>query len=236
VQTQYTYDVFGSTTTSGAASGNPSQYTSRENDGTGLYYYRARYYSPTMQRFISEDPIEFNGGDINLYAYVGNDPISYVDPAGHGKFKGLIQIVRRFGEYLRPNRIANMMEAQNAARRGADIIAPDRKTAEKIYDGAFKKDPTAGPKIHHDAHPRADGSTNGRLPHFQPGGRPGQHIFYRAAFFFAPFSMQMSGRKDATKSQLASAALWDVASAIDPIAITDGLNWYFGLEPEGPCD
>ncbi len=36
---------------------------------TGLYFYRARYYSPTVQRFISEDPIEFNGG-IHLYANV----------------------------------------------------------------------------------------------------------------------------------------------------------------------
>lgn len=46
------------------------QYTSRENDGTGLYYYRARYYSPEMQRFISEDPIRLWGGDINYFAYV----------------------------------------------------------------------------------------------------------------------------------------------------------------------
>ncbi len=41
----------------GAPSENRSQYTGRENDGTGLYYYRTRYYHPQMQRFISEDPI-----------------------------------------------------------------------------------------------------------------------------------------------------------------------------------
>ena len=35
-----------------------------------------------MQRFISEDPIGFSGGDVNLYAYVRNDPISLVDPFG----------------------------------------------------------------------------------------------------------------------------------------------------------
>jgi RHS repeat-associated protein len=82
VQTQYTYDVFGSTTTSGAASGNPSQYTSRENDGTGLYYYRARYYSPSLQRFISQDPVGFGGGDVNFYAYVQNNPTNFIDPSG----------------------------------------------------------------------------------------------------------------------------------------------------------
>jgi len=72
VQTQYTYEPFGTTTVSGQANANPNQYTGRENDGTGLYYYRARYYHPGLQRFISEDPIGFAGGDTNLYAYVGN--------------------------------------------------------------------------------------------------------------------------------------------------------------------
>jgi len=53
VKTQYTYDPFGNVTVSGEASDNPFQYTGRENDGTGLYYYRARYYSTELQRFIS---------------------------------------------------------------------------------------------------------------------------------------------------------------------------------------
>jgi RHS repeat-associated protein len=82
VQTSYTYEPFGKTTTTGTASTNPFQYTGRENDGTGLSYYRARYYSSTLQRFISEDPIGFFGGDTNLYAYVGNNPLKFIDPTG----------------------------------------------------------------------------------------------------------------------------------------------------------
>jgi RHS repeat-associated protein len=66
---------------SGAANDNAFQYTGRENDGTGLYYYRARYYDPETGRFISQDPIGFAGG-INQYAYVGGNPISFVDPYG----------------------------------------------------------------------------------------------------------------------------------------------------------
>ena len=81
VQTQYTYEPFGKALSSGSPSNNASQYTGRENDGTGLYFYRGRYYSPQLQRFISEDPIGLLGG-ANLYAYVGNNPISYIDPFG----------------------------------------------------------------------------------------------------------------------------------------------------------
>jgi RHS repeat-associated protein len=69
-------------TASGSSSGNELGYTGREDDGTGLNYYRARYYHPGLQRFISEDPIGFVGGDTNLYAYVRNDPATYSDPLG----------------------------------------------------------------------------------------------------------------------------------------------------------
>ncbi len=79
--TSYTYDPFGNTTMAGSSS-NPFQFSGRENDGTGLYYYRARYYSPTFQRFVSQDPIGFAGGDFDLYGYVGNSPITLTDPLG----------------------------------------------------------------------------------------------------------------------------------------------------------
>ena len=58
-------------------------YTGRELDSeTGLYHYRARYYDPAAGRFISEDPISFAAGDSNIYRYVGNNPLFYVDPHG----------------------------------------------------------------------------------------------------------------------------------------------------------
>ncbi len=77
----YVYDSFGKTRpTEGIF--NPYRYTAREQDSeTGLYYYRARYYSPEIGRFISEDPIQFYGGN-NFYAYVNNDPTSLVDQFG----------------------------------------------------------------------------------------------------------------------------------------------------------
>jgi RHS repeat-associated protein len=63
-------------------SANPYQFTGRENDGTGLYFYRARYYSPTFQRFVSQDPIGLAGGGPNLYAYAVNAPTIFIDPFG----------------------------------------------------------------------------------------------------------------------------------------------------------
>jgi RHS repeat-associated protein len=85
VQTQYTYEPFGATTATGQASTNSFKYTGREDDGTGLYYYRARYYHPTFGRFVSEDPIRFSSGDTNLYAYVSDNPLGFADPLGLDK-------------------------------------------------------------------------------------------------------------------------------------------------------
>lgn len=79
---RYDYDPYGNTTATQSGFNNPYQYTGRERDASGMYYYRARYYSSGMSRFISEDPIGLAGGDNNFYAYVGGDPISYIDPEG----------------------------------------------------------------------------------------------------------------------------------------------------------
>ena len=65
----------------GTASANNFKFTGREDDGTGLYYYRARYYDPSTGRFISEDPKGFGAG-INFYAYTSNNPINGNDPSG----------------------------------------------------------------------------------------------------------------------------------------------------------
>ncbi len=48
----------------------------------GLYYMNARYYDPTVGRFLSEDPLGLGGGDLTLYSYAGNNPVVFVDPSG----------------------------------------------------------------------------------------------------------------------------------------------------------
>lgn len=79
--TTYTYEPFGRAEVAGTPSANAFRFTGREDDGTGLYYYRARYYDPVRSRFVSADPIGFAAG-INFFAYVGDNPTNFADPLG----------------------------------------------------------------------------------------------------------------------------------------------------------
>lgn len=79
------YDSFGNTTNSSGSLTNFFRYTGREFDTeTGLYYFRARYLDPTTGRFLSEDPWDADPmyDDSNLYEYVGNSPVNFIDPLG----------------------------------------------------------------------------------------------------------------------------------------------------------
>jgi RHS repeat-associated protein len=79
----YVYDSFGKIVNQTGSIENPYTYTGREWDAeAGLYYYRARYYDPSIGRFINGDPIGFAGGDVNFYVYVQNNPVNYIDPDG----------------------------------------------------------------------------------------------------------------------------------------------------------
>ncbi len=76
------YDEYGNLGSGSAGTGQPYRYTGRRFDlETGLYHYRARYYSPQIGRFLQTDPIGYDD-DLNLYAYTGNNPVDATDPTG----------------------------------------------------------------------------------------------------------------------------------------------------------
>jgi RHS repeat-associated protein len=78
----YTYDAFGNMLSAREERSNPFRYAGEMQDAlTGHYYLRARFYNPLIARFTQEDT--YRGDGLNLYAYVANNPIRYVDPSGY---------------------------------------------------------------------------------------------------------------------------------------------------------
>ena len=82
VQNDYRYDVFGQCIAGHENIPNRLRYNAQiEDDLTGLYYLRARYYNTGIGRFTQEDVI-YNDG-LNLYAYCSSNPVMYEDPSGY---------------------------------------------------------------------------------------------------------------------------------------------------------
>ena len=85
VQNKYSYDPFGNVMTQTEAVTQPFKYVGQfgvMTEPNGFYYMRARFYDPAVGRFVSEDPSGFEGGDVNLMAYVSGNPVLLIDPWG----------------------------------------------------------------------------------------------------------------------------------------------------------
>lgn len=81
---RYEYDPYGNTLAMSGTNANANRYrfSSKEiHPNSGLYYYGFRYYRPDLQRWLNQDPIREFGG-INLYRFVRNNPLSFLDKSG----------------------------------------------------------------------------------------------------------------------------------------------------------
>jgi len=84
--TKASYLPYGESTNAPSSFGYTAQRIDPETNG--LYYYRARHYSPLLGRFLQTDPIGYgDGGTSDLYAYVNNDPLNATDPLGLWTFQ-----------------------------------------------------------------------------------------------------------------------------------------------------
>ena len=119
----YKYDVFGGLEEDGnewlkilfgvnVEDSNPFRYCAEYYDEeTEFIYLRARYYSPEIQRFISEDPIK---DGINWYAYCWNCPVNYVDPFGLAKITSVMDLWRSIISVFSPEKLENVSEDESS--------------------------------------------------------------------------------------------------------------------------
>jgi RHS repeat-associated protein len=98
ISATYTFDSFGNQTGSTGSLTNSFRYTGRELDSeTGLYFYRARHFDPSLGRFLNEDSNKEAVGGMNFYIYVRNDPTRYVDPGGMSPWDWWDKLWERLG-------------------------------------------------------------------------------------------------------------------------------------------
>jgi RHS repeat-associated protein len=119
----------------------PFGYTGQRIDPetNGLYYCRARHYSPAWGRFMQPDPIG-TGGGINLYAYVNNDPLNLIDPFGlspdslstTGGFTLALPGVRAAGDILSGTTLGPLAVATVIASVG--LALSSTSTADRVQD------------------------------------------------------------------------------------------------------
>ncbi|MFQ5873859.1 MAG: RHS repeat domain-containing protein [Dehalococcoidia bacterium] len=150
----YTYDSFGQLIAQTGTIANPYTYTGREFDSeTGLYYYRARYYDPSVGRFLQEDPLNTfilpDNINLNLYTYVENNPLILVDPLGLFALTSIDAAIRNCLAHPIPAERIKCLEAliglgglspEAIAKCEKAIRQVQRlgKTADELISGALK--------------------------------------------------------------------------------------------------
>jgi RHS repeat-associated protein len=115
------------------------RYTNKErDDSSGLCYYGARYLAPWLARWISPDSTDVDVG-LNLYVYVGNNPLEYIDPTGHGKETPEQEAVEE-GAVGGVNNIKSQRPASKEHRIDKDVLHNSSKKMAQAQQDIFQLD------------------------------------------------------------------------------------------------
>ena len=230
--------------------------TTFSNDLDYLDYMHARYYNPTTGRFLGMDPyLDVEKSKVlpqmwNRYAYVANNPLRFTDPTG----KAIWDIVGRAGiEVLAyVGRKSEKVIARIAPQSKNKTMQRVREAVDKAHEeGATSVAVVTRTEAGRDAVARQLSPTgkarkverSGNWPaHRNPDGGPYQNVHVQTVedtkaaglgksllSIVAATTLATTANPDATPREIVSAVLWDTAKAIDPIFITDGIEYATGL-------
>ncbi len=216
---------------------------------SGLHLAPYRAYDADTGRWISRDPIEEEGG-INLYGYVGNDPINNFDPFGESIYTTVGKVIRVFTQAKGAEKVIvkeivhentkttitalkkTLPDLLKKAEQGGSRVGIEAGGTTKSAEGIAKKLSPTG-EFEKWSHPRGG---YGSHTHPEGGGFRNTHIEKGLAGAIAlaliPQASRASTDPCSSGWDVGVAGAWDTVKAIDPIFLTDALEWLFKVRPE----
>jgi RHS repeat-associated protein len=126
---RYSYLPYGEKISSTISLANPFTFVGQfgvMDGGEPLYFMRNRWYAPDLGRFVQNDPLKIAGGDVNLYRYVGNSPVNFIDSSGLF-VPGLGDISALFEQL-------SQQVVQQPSQRGQPILNPDQVYLQQVQN------------------------------------------------------------------------------------------------------
>ncbi|MBR4085817.1 MAG: RHS repeat-associated core domain-containing protein [Lachnospiraceae bacterium] len=146
VENAYLYDAFGNITASSENVPNRFCYTGEQYDRIpNQYYLRARYYNPVIGRFTQQDT--YLGAGLNLYAYCGGNPLSYVDPSGHDHLSATDNAGNNYGCIQTPEALQQPSVQRMIDNYARTINDSAQKATDAMIKAVYGDDGVSGAQV-----------------------------------------------------------------------------------------